>query len=63
MPSTENIGKYVSATELARELGIARSGIFNLVKTGKFPHGIKIGRNRRWNVEEIKEWLKHQNED
>ena len=54
------LGNFVSATELASALGIARSGIFNLVKAGKFPHGVKIGRSRRWNVQEVKEWLKCQ---
>ena len=54
------LGNFVSATELATALGIARSGIFNLVKAGKFPRGIKIGRNRRWNIQEVKEWLQCQ---
>ena len=63
MNSNDELSRYVSATELALMLGIARSGIFNLMKQGKFPHGVKIGRNRRWNVQEVKEWLKHQNEN
>ena len=61
MNTQEDFGRYVSATELALMLGIARSGIFNLVKRGDFPHGVKIGRNRRWNLQEVKEWLECQN--
>ena len=56
------LGNFVSATELATALGIARSGIFNLVKAGKFPQGIKIGACRRWNIDDVNKWLDSQNQ-
>lgn len=51
------LGKYIDATEIAHVFGLSRSGMFNLIKAGKFPPGIKIGRSRRWKIDEIKAWI------
>ena len=53
----ENLGTYLTAQEVADALKISRSGVFALVKKGKFPHGILIGGSRRWELHELKEAL------
>lgn len=51
------LGSYCNATELAKALGISRSGIFTLVRNGEFPKGIRLGHSRRWCLSEVKSWL------
>ena len=52
--------KFIKVNELSQAIGITKAGIFNLIKSGKFPAGVKIGHSRRWNVEEINQWLDSQ---
>ncbi len=55
--ATEKLRQYVDASVIASHLGIARSGVFNLVRQGKFPAGVKIGNSRRWKLDEVNTWL------
>lgn len=51
---------FISSKEIARILGISKSGVFNLLKRGEFPVGIKVGRNRRWRLSEVEDWIASQ---
>ena len=57
MSKREQLNQYVDAGEIAAHLGIARSGVFNLARQGKFPAGVKIGNSRRWDLTEVRTWL------
>ncbi len=49
---------YVNATEVAQFLHVSRATVYNLVRKGLLPCGLKIGNNRRWDFQEIKKWVK-----
>ena len=51
--------RYINVKELAQFLSLSTVGVYRLIKEGKLPQGIKIGDSRRWNLEEIKEFLKN----
>lgn len=51
------VGRYIDAKTLAQQLGISKVGLLLLCRKGQFPPGVRIGRARRWSVEEVKEWL------
>lgn len=57
--------ELLDAKEVARRFGLSKAGIFNLVKKGIFPAGVKIGHSRRWSSFEIADWLeaKRQNDE
>lgn len=57
--STENAVKpiFISSKEIGRMFGISKSGVFNLLKRGEFPEGIRVGRNRRWRLSEVEAWI------
>lgn len=52
--------KLVNMNEISRAYGLTKSGIFNLIKQGKFPAGVKLGGSRRWNPDEVESWMKKQ---
>ena len=60
MNSTE-LRRLVDIKKISESIGITKSGIFNLMKAGKFPKGIKIGSARRWDIDDVNNWLKSQN--
>lgn len=45
--------KYFSVMDLAKRYGICRVSVYDRVKSGLLPRGVKIGRSRRWSIEEI----------
>ena len=49
--------EYVTAVTLAKSLGISRVGLYNMVKRGELPAGVKIGKSRRWRVSLVNEFL------
>lgn len=55
--SNKAIARLIDVKELSRVLGITKSGIFNLIKQGKFPPGVKIGGSRRWSPDDVKKYL------
>ena len=48
---------YVTVSEVAQFLHVSRVTVYNLVRKGLLPSGLKIGNNRRWKLSEIKEAL------
>ena len=54
------LGIFLNAKELSRTLGISRSGLFQLVRRGELPAGVKLGHSRRWQVSEVRDWLQAQ---
>ncbi len=55
------IGKYLSALELSQALSVSRSCILSLAQRGILPAGIKIGRSRRWRLDDVKRVLNQLN--
>ena len=47
--------KYFTIKDLAKRYGVSRITIFNRVKAGLLPRGIKLGFSRRWSIDEIEE--------
>ena len=46
----------VDAAEAARLCHISRTLWFSLLASGRAPKGIRLGKCRRWYVEELKRW-------
>ena len=55
------IGQYLSAIQLAQALSVSRSCILSLAQRGILPAGIKIGRSRRWRLDDVKRVLNQLN--
>lgn len=53
--------RFLSSKEIGLIFGISKSGVFNMLKRGEFPEGIKVGRNRRWTLSEVQAWYEAQN--
>ena len=49
---------YISADQLARMLNMSRGTIYAMRRKGILPEGVKLGNSRRWNLAEIKSFLK-----
>ena len=53
--------QYLTLAEVAERLHIAKTSVYNFMKTANFPTGAKFGRKcRRWNIDEIDRWAKAQ---
>jgi len=52
------IDKYVDANGLAEYLGVSRMTVYNMLKAGQLPQGERFRRSRRWNLDDIREFLK-----
>ena len=55
------IGQYLSAIQLSQALSVSRSCILSLAQRGILPAGIKIGRSRRWRLDDVKRVLNQLN--
>ena len=55
--------KLANIKEVASATGITKSGLLSMIKKGIFPHGIKIGACRRWNIDDVNNWLDNQNQE
>lgn len=53
----KSLGTFLNATQIAQDLGLSRSGIFNLIRSGNFPKGIKMGNSLRWEYEDVRAWI------
>jgi len=51
----------VTQRQLADLLKVSRQHVTHMVDRGEFPPGFKVGRCRRWRIEQVKEFIK-QNE-
>lgn len=49
---------YYRVGDIASLLKVTRATIYKLIKAGTFPPGFKVGRNRRWRVEQVIDFLK-----
>ena len=50
--------KYVNVNGLAEYLSISRMTIYNMMKAGQLPQGNKFRGVRRWNLDDVREFLK-----
>lgn len=50
----------LTIAEVAAQLHLTSTTIYNLMRRNKFPRGKKIGAARRWNIAEIDEWARSQ---
>ncbi len=54
--------QFLNTTELAQRYGISKATVFNLVRAGKLPHGVHLGKSRRWDIKELEAFEKTLNE-
>ena len=50
--------RYLNIQEVSEYLGLSRMTVYNMVKNGELPQGYKFRGARRWNFEELKDFLK-----
>ena len=55
---SSEIEKFLTISEVARRYKMAVVTIYQKIKAGKFPAGIKIGRSRRWSIDELEQFEK-----
>lgn len=53
---------YIKAKELAQRLGVTIRTIYSLANTGQLPAGVKFGKSRRWDWEQVKEFINKKSE-
>lgn len=57
LPVKEN-DRLLRATEVCQMIGVSRTTLHRIVKTGEFPPAIRIGkRGSRWHLSEVVEWM------
>ncbi len=47
----------ISAEELAKLMDVSVRTLWRLLSAGKVPQPVRIGRNTRWRLAEIREWI------
>ena len=50
--------RYLNIKEVGEYLGLSRMTVYNMVKDGQLPQGRKFRGARRWDFEELKDFLK-----
>lgn len=55
--STDAVPKLINAEEMARLMQISERTLWRLLSGGKLPQPVRIGRNTRWRLEEVAEWI------
>ena len=55
--STETATKLINAEELAQMLDVSERTLWRLLSGGKVPQPVRIGRNTRWRLTEVAEWI------
>ena len=53
-------GEYLTVRDVAKRLKLSQSAIFNFLRKGNFPQGLKFGASRRWLASDIDEWAQAQ---
>ena len=48
--------------ELAAKLKITVQTVYSLIKAGQLPPGVKIGKSRRWDWNEVQKFIKERKE-
>lgn len=52
--------QYLTVKDVAQRLKLSQSAIFNFLRKGKFPQGLKFGASRRWLMSDIDDWAQAQ---
>ena len=47
----------ISAEELASLMQVSERTLWRLLSAGKVPQPVRIGRNTRWRLAEIRDWI------
>ncbi|MNR52385.1 Prophage CP4-57 regulatory protein (AlpA) [compost metagenome] len=56
---TEANDRFLSMKDLIPKLGICKSTIYNLIKSGEFPSGKQISKQRKgWLNSQVNEWMR-----
>jgi prophage regulatory protein len=55
--NTETTSLLLAAEEVAAMLGVSERTLWRLLSAGKVPKPVRFGRNTRWRVDEVKEWI------
>ena len=48
--------KFLTVEDVAKRYGFSISTVLRKAKSGEMPQGMKIGRSRRWSVDELEEF-------
>lgn len=62
MQDVKKFDEFLTSSEISETLRITKAGLFKLIKAGKFPAGLRLGRNHRWRKEDIKKWVDENNQ-
>ena len=54
---TETMSLLLTADEVAAMLGVSERTLWRLLSAGKVPKPVRFGRNTRWRMAEVKEWI------
>ncbi len=57
-----NEQQYLSASEVAKRLGITRQMVYKMALRGEFLGGVFFGRAHRWNANAVDAWAEQQKE-
>lgn len=55
--STDAAPKLINAEELARLMQISERTLWRLLSGRKLPQPVRIGRNTRWRLAEVEQWI------
>lgn len=55
--SEEKIDRLIRLPELKSIVGLRKSTLYQMMKLGKFPAGIVVGRSRLWKLSSIQDWM------
>lgn len=53
----DSFGRLVSPGELAMALGISQSTVRRMMVRDELPTSVRIGRQHRWRVGDLREWM------
>lgn len=51
------LGNLLNIQQVSAKVNLTQNWIYSRIKSGTFPHGIKIGSARLWPIEDIEAWL------
>jgi predicted DNA-binding transcriptional regulator AlpA len=54
---TNTVRVLINAEELARMMDVSERTLWRLLSGGKVPQPVRIGRNTRWRLAEVVEWI------
>ncbi len=55
--NTNTVPVLINAEELARMMDVSERTLWRLLSGGKVPQPVRIGRNTRWRLAEVVEWI------